>query len=104
MFTCPSFAQTVRIPGTNVTLAPPEGFSIAQQYPGFERADVQASIMVTELPVAAADMIRSMTKPAHTSRGMVLISARDAIIKSNPARLLHVRQKTRPPTCSSGCS
>jgi len=92
--THPSFAQTVRIPGTSVTLAPPEGFSIAHQYPGLERRDLQASIMVTELPVAAADMIRSMTKPALSSRGMVLISARDAVIKGNPSRLLHVRQKS----------
>ena len=92
--TPPSFAQTMRVPGTNVTLAPPEGFSIAQQYPGFERADVQASIMVTELPVAAGGMIRSMTKPALAGRGMALISARDAVINDNPARLLHVRQKT----------
>jgi hypothetical protein len=89
-----SFAQTVRIPGTSVTLAPPEGFSLAQQYPGFEREDLQASIMVTQLPVAAADMIRSMTKPALASKGMVLVSARDATIKGNPARVFHVRQNS----------
>ena len=86
-------AQALRVPGTSVTLAPPEGFSGAQNYPGFERADVQASIMVTELPVPAADMIRSMTQPALAAKGMTLISARDTAIKDKPARLLHVRQK-----------
>lgn len=50
--------------------------------------------MVTELPVAAADMIRSMTTPALSSKGMALISARDAAIKGSPSRLLHVRQKS----------
>jgi hypothetical protein len=89
----PSFAQAVRIPGTNVSLAPPEGFSVASQYPGFERADIQASIMVTELPVAAPDMVRSMTGPALATKGMVQISARNTIINDRPARLLHVRQK-----------
>jgi hypothetical protein len=93
-FTNPSFAQSVRVPGTTVTLAPPEGFSLAQQYPGFERPEAQASIMVTELPGPAGDMIRSMTGPALASKGVTLMSARDEVIKDKPARLLHVRQKT----------
>jgi hypothetical protein len=93
-FTDPSFAQAVRVPGTNVTLAPPEGFSLAKQYPGFERPEVQASIMVTELPGAAADMIHGMTKPTLAGKGVMLISASDAVINHKPARLLHVRQKT----------
>ena len=93
-FTNPSFAQSVRVPGTTVTLAPPEGFSLAQQYPGFERPEAQASIMVTELPGPAGDMIRSMTGPALAGKGVTLVSARDAVIKDKPARLLHVRQKT----------
>lgn len=89
-----SLAQAVRVPGTHVTLAPPDGFSAASQYPGFERAEAQASIMVTELPVPAGEMIRSMTGPALATRGMALISARDALIDQRPARLLHVRQQS----------
>ena len=93
-FTDPSFAQAVRVPGTSVTLAPPDGFSLAQQYPGFERPEAQASIMVTELPGPAADMIRSMTGPTLAGNGVMLISAGDAVIRDKPARLLHVRQNT----------
>lgn len=87
-------AQTVRVPGTHVVLVPPSGFSAARQYPGFERPEVKASIMVTELPVAATEMMRSMTGPALASKGMTVISAQDVAIKQNPARLLHVRQQT----------
>jgi hypothetical protein len=90
--TVPSFGQNLRVPGTNVTLAPPDGFAVASQYPGFERTDVQASIMVTELPVAASDMIRSLTAPALASKGMTLIHAQDVTIADTPARLLNVRQ------------
>jgi hypothetical protein len=93
-FADPSFAQAVRVPGTSVTLAPPDGFSLAQQYPGFERPEAQASIMVTELPGPAADMIHSMTGPMLAGKGVMLISAGDAVIKDKPARLLHVRQNT----------
>lgn len=93
MFADTSSAQPVRIPGTKVTLSPPEGFSVAQQYPGLERRDVQASMMVTELPVPAVDMMRSMTAPALATKGMILISARDITINQSPARLLQVGQK-----------
>ena len=89
-----TFAQSVRVPGTNVTLVPPDGFSPAREYPGFERPEVRASIMVTELPVPASDMIRSMTVPALATKGMTLISASDVTINDRPARLLNVRQKT----------
>jgi len=90
----PAFAQTVRVPGTKVRLTPPTGFSLAQQYPGFEREAEQASIMVTELPGPAADMLRAMTTQALASRGMILIAAHDELINGMPARLLNVRQKT----------
>lgn len=49
--------------------------------------------MVTEVPVAAADMMRSMTQTALASKGLILLSTRDAVIKDSPARLLHVRQQ-----------
>jgi hypothetical protein len=90
--TVPSFGQNVRVAGTNVTLAPPDGFAVASQYPGFQRAEAQASIMVTELPVAATEMMRSLSAPALASKGMTLITARDTVIADRPARLLHVRQ------------
>jgi hypothetical protein len=90
--TVPSVAQSVRVPGTSVTLAPPRGFAAATQYPGFEHAEAHASIMVTELPVAATAMIDSMTGPALGTKGMTLITARDTVIADTPARLLHVRQ------------
>jgi hypothetical protein len=88
------FAQTVRVPGTKVSLVPPPGFSLAQQYPGFEREADQASIMVTELPTPAAEMIKAMTAPALATRGMTLVSSQQAVIDGHAARLLSVRQKT----------
>ncbi|MGH9145925.1 MAG: hypothetical protein ACRD1Q_04400 [Vicinamibacterales bacterium] len=90
----PVFAQAVRIPGTKVSLTPPEGFSLAQQYPGFEGEVEQASIMVTELPGPAADMVQALTKQALATRGLNLIAAQDAVINSRPARLFNIHQKT----------
>jgi hypothetical protein len=92
--TVTAFAQTVRVPGTKVSLVPPAGFSLAQQYPGFEREADQATIMVTELPTPAAEMINAMTAPALATRGMTLLSSEHATIGGNAARLLRLRQKT----------
>ena len=41
-------AQPIRVTGTSIVLAPPPGFVASERFPGFERADLQASIMVTE--------------------------------------------------------
>ena len=90
----PALAQAVRVPGTKVNLQPPPGFSLAQQYPGFEREADRATIMVTELPGPAADMIRAMTGDALARRGMELVSSSPHVINGHPARLLNVRQST----------
>lgn len=89
-----SLAQAVRVPGTSVSLAPPAGFVPAQQYPGFEHASEHASIMVTELPGPAPDMMRAMSREALATRGMALVGAQDVVIDGRPARLLNVRQQT----------
>src|SRR5574341_1682765 len=43
-------ADPVRVPGTRTSLEPPKGFSLSTRFPGFERAEAQASIMVSEIP------------------------------------------------------
>ena len=86
-------AQGVRVPGTSVTLTPPDGFSAARRYPGFERPDAQASIIVTELPVSATDMLRSMTAPALADEGMTLRSSRDVVVGKHSGRLLQIHQE-----------
>jgi hypothetical protein len=88
-----TFAQVPRVPGTRVSLSPPEGFSPAQQYPGFESSDPAGSIMVTELPVPAAEMMRSMTASGLATQGMTLVSSADISLNARAARLLNVRQK-----------
>jgi hypothetical protein len=88
----PAVAQAVRVAGTSVTMTPPDGFSPAQRFPGFERADLQASIMVTELPTPAAQMRRGMTKDALATRGMTLIASTLHRMDGEEALLLNVSQ------------
>ena len=88
----PVFAQAVRVTGTTVTMEPPAGFSPAARFPGFERQDVQASIMVTEMPGPASEMKQGMTKAALASRGMTLIASSPEKIDGKNALLVNVAQ------------
>ena len=88
----PASGQPVRVTGTAVTLSPPPGFTPSARFPGFERADLQSSIMVTELPAPVAGLTRGMNAPGLASRGMTLISSERPQIGGGPALLLHVSQ------------
>ncbi|MEO6213813.1 MAG: hypothetical protein ABIP65_09330 [Vicinamibacterales bacterium] len=88
----PLSAQTVRVSGTSVALAPPAGFSPSERFPGFERADLQASIMVTEIAAPVAVLTRGMTAAGVASRGMTLISSTRLHVDGSPALMLHLAQ------------
>jgi hypothetical protein len=85
-------AQSVRVPGTSVALAPPVGFIASGRFPGFENPELQASIMVTEIPGSFDELTRGMTPPGLASRGMTLISSMTPPIPGKRALLLHVAQ------------
>ncbi len=86
-------ADAVRVPGTRTRLVPPDGFAPAERFPGFQRADLQSSIMVTELPAPAGDMIRGMTKERLATQGMTLLSSSPHALEGRQALLLHVAQQ-----------
>lgn len=88
-----AIAQTVRVAGTGVSLTPPDGFSPAEQFPGFQRADLQASIVVTEIPGSLATMKTRMTKGALASQGMILLGSKVVVVDGKEALLLHLRQR-----------
>ncbi|HWM93924.1 MAG TPA: hypothetical protein VN493_24415 [Thermoanaerobaculia bacterium] len=85
-------ADPVRVPGTKTSLEPPQGFSPSDRFPGFQDAETQSSIMVTELPAPGTVMMKGMTKEALASRGMTLISSTTEKVDGREALLLHVAQ------------
>src|SRR5215203_3606885 len=86
------FAQVTRVAGTSVALAPPPGFVPSSRFPGFERADLQSSVMVTEIPGPVADVSRGMTADGLATRGMTLISSTRQLVDGRQALLLKVSQ------------
>ena len=88
----PAAAQRVRIPGTQVALEPPVGFTASKRFLGFESAKHQASIMVTQMPAPASEMAKSMTRERLASGGMTLLASRVVKVCGCDATVSHVGQ------------
>ena len=88
----PVVAHTIRVTGTSVAMTPPAGFVPSGRFPGFERADLQSTIMVTEVPGPVADVSRGLTATGLASRGMTLISSTRQLVDGRQALLLKVSQ------------
>ena len=88
----PVVAQAIRVTGTSVALAPPAGFVASSRFPGFECADLQTSLMVTEIPGPVAEVSRGMTAAGLATRGMTLISSTRPLVDGRQALLLKVSQ------------
>lgn len=85
-------AQAVQVPGTKVSLVPPEGFVAASQFPGFKRSDAGSSIIVTEIPAPVSKLRAVMTEEGLASQGMTLLNATPQSVSGQIAQLLHVTQ------------
>ena len=88
----PVAAAPVRVPGTSVSLQPPEGFALAENYPGFQSAEQQASIMVTQVPAPFAEIRKAMTEDMLATRGITLLSSTEETVGGRQALLLQVAQ------------
>jgi hypothetical protein len=87
-----AFAQAIRVPGTSVALVPPPGFVPSSSFAGFERADLQSSVMVTEIPGPVADVSRGLTAAGLATRGMTLISSTEQLVDGRRTLVLKVSQ------------
>ncbi len=65
-------SAALRIPGTGVSLTPPDGFVLADEFPGLKHPDTESSIMVTEMPFPADTLRASLTPERAAERGMVI--------------------------------
>jgi len=87
-----ALADPVRVPGTNVSLQPPEGFARSESFPGFQSPEQQASIMVTQMPAPVAEVMKGMNKETLATRGMTLLSSSPETVGGREALLLQVGQ------------
>lgn len=86
------FAAAVRVKGTSVSLDPPKSFSVTEEFPGFGRPDVGASIMVTEIPGPVSEVQKGMTTEGLATQGMTLLESRTEKVGGKDSLLLKVSQ------------
>jgi hypothetical protein len=87
-----SAAQATRVPGSSVVLEPPSGFTASSRFSGFESAEQQASIMVTEVPGPFSGITAGLNARGLASRGMTLISSARRQVDGRQALLIQAAQ------------
>ncbi len=85
--------ERTRVAGTQLTLVPPERFVVAERFPGFQREDLQASIMVSEMPAPIDAVQAGMTREGLASKGMTLVASETVQVAGSEALLIRATQE-----------
>src|SRR5262245_50826046 len=83
----------VKVPGTKVSLVPPEGLKLSEQFPGFWDEERGLSISILEMPTPYSEIIKGFTKGALDARGMRLLSNREISFNGRAGTLLQFRME-----------
>ena len=83
----------VNIPTTRVSLPLPEGFSIADAFPGIQREELNAMVVVTEMPAPAKKFLAGMTKEEMDAEGMTLLSTKQVKVSGTDGTLFDAKQE-----------
>jgi hypothetical protein len=81
------------IPGTRISLQVPEGFALAEGFPGIMRQELGSMVVVTEVPTAARALQEGMTKEALEARGITLLRTEPVRVGGADGTLLHATQE-----------
>ena len=87
-----AIAQPQAIAGTRVTLEPPPGFVVADRFPGFMHTASGSSIMITEIPAPAGQMLAGFTREGLAARGMELRSSEPRTVDGLQGVLMAITQ------------
>ena len=80
------------MPGTHVTMTPPEGFFASTSFVGFEHA-CGASLLVAEIPAGYAGLVEGMTDTRFAEQGVTHITRNDETVDGRPAVFIIGRQE-----------
>lgn len=72
--------EAVQIPGTSVTITPPDGFSVSADFQGLANAEKQGSFLVAEFPAEAAAQLGGLF--ADESNAVAGFAAKGITVKS----------------------
>lgn len=81
-----------RVPGTKVSLTPPNNFKRSTQFPGYMMQETGSSIMVTEVPGPFREVSKGFNKRSLATKGIKLIDRKNIRLNGQDAILLNVSQ------------
>ena len=82
-----------QVPGTAVSLTPPDGFVAANRFPGFMNESTRSSIMISEIPGPYAEVTAGFHDPKRLhAQGMKLLGQSAANVDGHAALLLQIEQ------------
>ena len=84
----------VAIPGTRISLFPPDGFVLANKFAGLKHPELGASIMVAEMDKSINTIKKGFTKEGFASQGMELLNSSEEYIDNEKALLYKANKKT----------
>src|SRR5262245_26714253 len=67
-----SQSALVKVPGTKVSLVPPDGLKLSERFPGFWDEETGLSISIMEMPSPYSEIIKGFTKETLNANGMRL--------------------------------
>ncbi|WP_298147307.1 hypothetical protein [Flavobacterium sp.] len=82
----------VSVLGTKFSLIPPDGFTSASNFSGFQNAENGSSIMITEIPSSYFIVSKGFTAEALKTKGMILKLKEKVDFKGKEATFLQVSQ------------
>lgn len=86
-------AMAGQVPGTSVSITPPNGYVATDRFPGFMNEATGSSIMVSELPGPYSEVTAGFNdKKRMQSQGMSLMGKSSVKLDGNTGMLLHVEQ------------
>lgn len=95
LFTISFHAQTERIiiPGTKLSIIPPKGFVLSNNFSGLQNTEKGASIMVSDLLTSYTAISDAMNENALKTQGMILIKKEIVNFNQAKATLIYASQE-----------
>ena len=95
-------ADAQQIPGTSVTISPPEGFEPSSQFAGFAHPDSQSSLMIVEMPADAYTELEPLfatedfAASSMASQGIEVTGIEEIVINDSPTNMIRGTQEAAP--------
>jgi hypothetical protein len=87
MATSPAPSALELVPGTHVSMAPPDGFTPSASFTGFEHS-CGASIVVAELPASYLSLVGELTDAALKTQGIAVRARSDETVDGRQGTLI----------------